>query len=513
MKNHLLTLVFFFLSFNGFSQINFRENFEKLDPINNYPESTLEEKIKLHQTFLDKAIKEKNTLHLLYGNLYLFYDGLRGQDYVKASDYLNKATNICLKEKNNAWLGWVKHRKGILMVTLKEFENAIPPYEEAANLCGMAGDSLCLGESLEQIGAMYAKLEKYDLAEAYFSRAFPIIRKFGNQKQLSVTLNNYGILQAHQDKPQKAIPYYQEAIVIYKELGKLKEQAMATNNLADAYFRMNNYDSAERLFLNCINMNNRNLIYENLISNYYGLAALYESKGEHKKAKDFYIKYYELRDSLIGEQKQIRIAELEADNALKEKEVELSVSKLKLEKSNAKTHRLIAYIIGILLLTGYFLLQWWFKLQSARKTIAANMDGLERLKKILINKNHQLVALENKINQLENQEQPSNDKKEDTVVEFERYNHRILTNDDWFEFKRHFEKVYPNYITKLRSKYPNLTEAEERLCLFMKANMNQKEIAMILGISAESVKKTRQRLRKKFDIESSEELLKILNSI
>ena len=64
-------------------------------------------------------------------------------------------------------------------------------------------------------------------------------------------------------------------------------------------------------------------------------------------------------------------------------------------------------------------------------------------------------------------------------------------------FKAYFEKAYPGYMRRLRSAFPTLSDAEERLFLFIKLNLNRKEVAAMLGISADSVKKTRYRLRKR----------------
>ena len=86
------------------------------------------------------------------------------------------------------------------------------------------------------------------------------------------------------------------------------------------------------------------------------------------------------------------------------------------------------------------------------------------------------------------------------------YNQRILTNEDWTAFKMSFEKAYPGYLIRLRNKFAYLTEAEERLFIFIKLNLKSKEIAAILGISADSVKKTRSRLRKRLELPEETDL-------
>lgn len=75
-----------------------------------------------------------------------------------------------------------------------------------------------------------------------------------------------------------------------------------------------------------------------------------------------------------------------------------------------------------------------------------------------------------------------------------------MTKSDWAEFKILFEKTYPGYLIKLRSSHPDLSEAEERLFLFIKLKLNTTEAAGILGISVDSVKRTRNRLRKRLEL-------------
>jgi hypothetical protein len=77
---------------------------------------------------------------------------------------------------------------------------------------------------------------------------------------------------------------------------------------------------------------------------------------------------------------------------------------------------------------------------------------------------------------------------------------RIITDDDWEEFKRLYTQVYPSFFIRLKEKFPSITQAELRLAALLKLRLNNKEVASILAISADSVKKSRQRLRKRFGI-------------
>lgn len=49
----------------------------------------------------------------------------------------------------------------------------------------------------------------------------------------------------------------------------------------------------------------------------------------------------------------------------------------------------------------------------------------------------------------------------------------------------------------LQKRYPNLTAYDLRLCTYLKTSLSTKEIATLLNITPDSVKKAKHRLRKK----------------
>ena len=74
----------------------------------------------------------------------------------------------------------------------------------------------------------------------------------------------------------------------------------------------------------------------------------------------------------------------------------------------------------------------------------------------------------------------------------------LLTEKDWQKFCQLFETVHPQFFTSLQSRYPGLSPAEVRLLALCKLVLSSKEMATMLGISLESLRKSRYRLRKKY---------------
>jgi DNA-binding CsgD family transcriptional regulator len=78
---------------------------------------------------------------------------------------------------------------------------------------------------------------------------------------------------------------------------------------------------------------------------------------------------------------------------------------------------------------------------------------------------------------------------------------------EWEDFKRHFEEVHKDFYKTLKEYYPDLTNSELKLCTLLKLNMNAKEASAVMGVSPDSVKKARHRLRKKLALEPDKNLV------
>lgn len=81
---------------------------------------------------------------------------------------------------------------------------------------------------------------------------------------------------------------------------------------------------------------------------------------------------------------------------------------------------------------------------------------------------------------------------------------------DWEDFKYSFEKVHQDFFKKLNQTGNELTPGELKLASLMRMNLSSKEIASTLGISPESLRISRYRLRKKLNLEKGESLQQFL---
>jgi len=62
------------------------------------------------------------------------------------------------------------------------------------------------------------------------------------------------------------------------------------------------------------------------------------------------------------------------------------------------------------------------------------------------------------------------------------------------------ETANQQFRLRLKSRHPSLTNYDLRLCTYLKSNLSTKEIATLLNITPDSVKKAKHRLRKKLNL-------------
>ena len=68
------------------------------------------------------------------------------------------------------------------------------------------------------------------------------------------------------------------------------------------------------------------------------------------------------------------------------------------------------------------------------------------------------------------------------------------TDRVWKQFAVHSDRVYRDFLQRLRERYPQLSPNDYRLCAYLRMNLNTKEIAHLLNISVRGVEGSRLSL-------------------
>ena len=86
-------------------------------------------------------------------------------------------------------------------------------------------------------------------------------------------------------------------------------------------------------------------------------------------------------------------------------------------------------------------------------------------------------------------------------------------NSNWEQFAAHFDEINNDFVKKLKTKFPNLTSTDLKVCTYLQLKLASKEIAQLMNITIRGVEISRYRLRKKLQLSPGQTLTVFLSEI
>lgn len=84
---------------------------------------------------------------------------------------------------------------------------------------------------------------------------------------------------------------------------------------------------------------------------------------------------------------------------------------------------------------------------------------------------------------------------------------------EWEEFEKWFVDVHEDFLVNLRKSHSEISPQEEKICAFLRLNLNTKEIASIMNLSVKTVEVYRTNIRKKLNLSQGENLVKYISGV
>lgn len=252
----------------------------------------------------------------------------------------------------------------------------------------------------------------------------------------------------------------------------------------------------------------------------YKLRSLaHKNLGNFQLSLNDFEQYTILKDSIFSTSKTQQIEELRTIFEMEQKEQQIKNQKneielLKINNQLSNTQLLLLILaLMIAILSIYALRQKMKRNKVERKKIQSELEF--KTKELTTHALH--LAKKNEV--LNDLKQKAKVFKADTDADpgyqmlIQTINFDLQDDNNWENFSRYFEEVHKDFNANAQKKYPKITSNDLRLMALIKMNLSSKEIANILNISNDGIKKARQRLRKKMGIASDESLENIVISI
>lgn len=127
----------------------------------------------------------------------------------------------------------------------------------------------------------------------------------------------------------------------------------------------------------------------------------------------------------------------------------------------------------------------------------------------ILNKNDFISGIKSTLGVLEKKSTNSDVKTQITGI-IKDIEKNIQKDGDWKNFQIHFEKVHGDFSTRLKNQFKLLSPQEIKLSAYLRLNLSSKEIANLLNISTRGVEIGRYRLRKKLQLDRSQNLAEFI---
>ena len=401
----------------------------------------------------------------------------------------------------------------IAYLGLANIYNNLGQYQKARDFYLKAVDGTYLPAKLAafaNLGLFYLHNQKLDSAAYYFNQALEDY----NKSDTSLNINKFNIasiklnlaeVSCKKGDIESGIDLLKESLRIFQNLDNTISIINTYTLLGQKEFQLQNRHQALQYYKKAERMADSLQLRQNQKDIYLHLSDFYSALANYEKAFLYYQKYHAIYDSIIIEINNNNIAKLDAQYAFKEKTARIQA--LQKEKNNIIILSVI--IIIVLLAFAFIIILYLHKrrlvLRNA-KAIAemkANLaqEKLQRIKSDLHKKSAFIEDLEREMSELSS----STDKELYEEKKHRLRKTRILTDNDWIEYNHSFHELYPKFFSKLEQ-FQELSTGDKRQLIFIKLELKPKEIAYLMGISPEGVKRAQQRLSKKLGLANSGEL-------
>jgi hypothetical protein len=243
---------------------------------------------------------------------------------------------------------------------------------------------------------------------------------------------------------------------------------------------------------------------------YYATADVYKAIGNYDSAYKYaqlYNQQHESNEKTVANSR-LEISRIKLENL----QNSLVIENLHREKQAEELKRnfLLVAIVMLFIIAMLVLNRQRQKLlhkkQMAEADSVAAKEQLQLFTQNLIEKTNLIEQLQQQVNR-----RTLTVEQQDLISGIS--NLTILTEADWEKFKTIFEKIYPGFFIHLKEKVHDITLAEQRMAALTRLQLSINQIASILGISPNSVYKTKQRLRQRLHLDPEKSIEEILTTI
>ena len=466
-----------------------------------------------------------NLLHMK-ASLY----GVRGE-YLKALE--NELESLEIRKANNekpeqiaACMLNIGHVHG----SIENIESSSDYYNQARKLYEQVDAHRMAVLCKSYIGLNEKILGNLSIADSIFNECISDFENLELEEDIPSILSYLGGLEQERNNLDMAYSHYLSGAKICKKYQNVGCMADQYQRLAELNILKKNFNQAIEFSKMSLSLNEMMDYKEGLKRDYLFLNESYSELGDFKNAYLNLSKFQVLKDSMFNSEKIAAIDEIETRYQTEKKEQQIVLLKEREEKNKLEKNVMIA---GIFSLLGLFAAIFY----AMKQRLAKNNLAKEKVDQQLIFKNKELNFNKKELDlkkqeltayalQLAHKNEVLEEIKSNIIAARDQSNQnqafqKVINkidinqndNDTWDGFRTRFLAVHKDFEVIVKKNYPQVSSNEMRIMALLKMNLTSKEIANILNISAEGIKKARYRLRKKLGLQTKDSLEELILNI
>lgn len=503
-----------------------------------YPDSAY----RLIKVKLDQAVAQHDELaqgnYLQQIGTLLYHQG----SYVQAIDYLLQAQKIVRNAHNDQRLASNQNELGTVYYYNEQPERALAQFTEALTYYQQSQNAKGLAQTYANIGHIYEKRQDLKKAYHYQKQALIHSRIANDTASLTKIYENLGSIFEDEARYDSAHIYYQKALILTQQTNDQISQIEIINNLGDVFRKTGRYKQGMTLSRQAQQRSQQTGERYQLSAALRDIAKTYRLLNQPDSAYKYIELSRDLTDEIYAVENNRQITLLQSLFDVERKDSEIA-------QLNARKQVDLIIITAscvVLLLLGSLA----FVIISRQRLKIQNEQAINQQNQQIFNTQHELMRAELKNKQLEEENLKGQlelkgkeltshtlqiiqknqvleavkddlaailkDDKRDQKKQLRQLLEKIGQSFDrdkyWDDFRRIFDQIHPHFFEQLARQFPDLTPTDLRLIALLKMNINSADMATLLGISSDSLRVSRYRLRKKIGLSEGESLSAYIHS-
>ncbi|MFL5762607.1 MAG: SpoIIE family protein phosphatase [Bacteroidia bacterium] len=304
-------------------------------------------------------------------------------NYDQALKSLYDAYHIYEKIGNKRAMNKVMNSIGNTHIGNNDRERALTSFRTCYAIGIQLKDSSAIALATFGIGNIFGDMGKTDSAMKYLNIALPAFQRQHYTYAEAMCYTLLGQLNDAEKKYDEALISLNKGMDLFQQIGQAYGIGMAYQAIGKTWYDKGNRAKALENYLAAYNVHLKRNAYDNLKDVCENISKVYKDAGDYNNALVFHERYMVYKDSVFNERSHKQLLEVEAKYQTENKEKEIRLKNLALEKSNSevKSRTILLYVFGmvtlILLVMGFFIYRQYKEKKIANIKISRQKDIIE----------------------------------------------------------------------------------------------------------------------------------------